>query len=620
MDALAGFTGAPADDLLDAMVASLSHRGQVTGDSQVRTQCASVARLQLSDEQPVGMAMDRRQLTMDRVTIAISGFITRLDREPDRRSISLSALITEYQTSGIAAISRLQGEAIIVIADEANDVSHVVRLGSGARTIFYAKHTDTASATSRWLIASEPKAITSLPTFRTRIRPAAIAQYLAFSFVPGSGTMLENVYELPAGYAVSLLPGGSCRLTNLFPFENDEWDPSSDKSSDEHWIAETRRVIGDAVARRLPAGEPVGVFLSGGLDSSIVAAEVARQHDHRVMTYAIHFGKDYPNELPFARSVAERLGTEHHEVLVNPKQFAPRLRQMVWHLDDPIGDPITQPNFELARRVSQDVRYVFNGEGGDPLFGGPKNLPMMMRHWYGVHREPGFREKAYLASYRRAYEECSRVLHPRIREQIDPSRDLEAVLVPFFQQTSVRSFLNKLMSINIRLKGAHLILPKVERMLTASRLTPLAPLFDEELVRASFRMPPRMKLRAGDEKWVLKRAYEDDLPSEVITRPKSGMRVPVHFWFRGEMRRLAKKTLTSRHVRDAELFDTERIGQLLRYDIEEGAGRYGMRIWMLLTFELWRRVVVDRDMTGISLTKPEWADPRKSEELPSGGY
>ena len=84
---------------------------------------------------------------------------------------------------------------------------------------------------------------------------------------------------------------------------------------------------------------------------------------------------------------------------------------MVWHLDDPIGDPITQPNFELARRVRQDVRWVFNGEGGDPVFGGPKNIPMMLQHWYGVSREHNFREKAYLASYRRAYDECTRVLH-----------------------------------------------------------------------------------------------------------------------------------------------------------------------------------------------------------------
>ncbi|MDV6032154.1 MAG: asparagine synthase [Phycisphaera sp. RhM] len=604
MDALVGFTGPPSETLLRSMIATLMHRGKAPGEVFLQSSHASLARLQLSDDHAVGLRLDRREVVDDDVTLLVCGFLTRGGNESAGGSVALSGLIAEYRARGIAALSRLQGAAIVAIADETAGALHVARIGAGVRTVFYGRYNDMSAVTSRWLVASEPKAITSAPGFAAEIRPAAIAQYLAFSFVPGHGTMLKDVYELPAGHAVTLGRDATSELTNLFPFEEDEWDGRGDGDDHRHWVAESRRVISDAVARRLPSGEPVGIFLSGGLDSSIVAAEVVRQHSDRVLTYAIHFGKHYPNELEFARSVADRLGTEHHEVMVNPRQFAPRLRQMIWHLDDPIGDPITQPNFELARRVSQDVRYVFNGEGGDPLFGGPKNLPMMMQHWYGVPREPGFREKAYLASYRRAYEEWSRVLHPRIRDQIDPERDLESILAPFFQQSSVRSFLNKLMAINIRLKGAHLILPKVERMLAASGLTPLAPLFDEELIRLSFQMPPRMKLRSGDEKWVLKRAYEDDLPREVIARPKSGMRVPVHYWFRGEMRRLAKKTLASRHAREAEWFDPDRIRQLLRYDIEEGAGRYGMRLWMLMTFELWRRVVVDRDLTGVSLKTP----------------
>lgn len=592
MDALVGFTGPPCEDLLRRMIATLPHRGEICERSQYQTSAASLARLHRSADRTPGVDLEQRTLTQDGITIHVCGLVTRYAGGRGERSIPLGRLLDDYRQRGLTVLGGLHGAAIVAVID--GNQMHIVRVGAGARSVFYGRCLDHAG-TFRWLIASEPKAITIVPSFDCRIRPAAIAQYLSFSFVPGNDTMLEDLFELPAGHAVTLQQNGSCCLKNLFPFEQDEWSESSGCDDSRYWISESRRVIAEAVARRLPAGEPVGVFLSGGLDSSIVAAEVARQHDHRVITYAIHFGEDYPHELEFARSVADRLGTEHHEVLIDPTQFVPRLRQMVWHLDDPIGDPITQPNFELARRACQDVRFVFNGEGGDPLFGGPKNLPMMMQHWYGVAREPGFRERAYLASYRRAYEEWSRVLHPNMREQIDPQRDLESILVPFFQHTSLRYFLNKLMAINIRLKGAHLILPKVERMLAASGLTPLAPLFDEQLIRLSFQMPPQMKLRTGDEKWVLKRAYEDELPHQVIERPKSGMRVPVHFWFRGEMRRLAKKILMSHRVRRAELFDMDRLRQLLRYDIEEGSGRYGMRIWMLLTLELWRRVVVEQE-------------------------
>lgn len=298
--------------------------------------------------------------------------------------------------------------------------------------------------------------------------------------------------------------------------------------------------------------------------------------------------------LEFARAVAQRCGTEHSEVLIRPKDFLPRLRRIIWHLDEPIGDPITVPNFELSAHVSQEVRWIFNGEGGDPCFGGPKNLPMLLHHWYGgLERTENFRERLYLASYRRAYDELWSLLSPEWQRLIDPKTDLEAILSPFFRPAYPMPFLNKLMAMNIRLKGAHLILPKVERMTSAWGLTALAPLFDERLIRLSFAMPPRLKLAGGIEKRILKLAYADALPEAVLTRPKSGMRVPVHYWFRGEMRRYARHLLQPRLIRQAGMFHPERVRQLLRYDIEGGTGRYGLRLWMLITFEIWRRLVVE---------------------------
>jgi asparagine synthase (glutamine-hydrolysing) len=181
------------------------------------------------------------------------------------------------------------------------------------------------------------------------------------------------------------------------------------------------------------------------------------------------------------------------------------------------------------------------------------------------------------------------------RQQVDPKTDLEALLTPFFQTAQPMPFLHKLMALNIRLKGAHLILPKVERMTGAWGLTALSPLFDERLIRLSFALPPRLKLAGGIEKLILKRAYAHDLPQAVITRPKSGMRVPVHFWFQGEMRRYARHLLDPRQIRKAGIFDASRLYQLLHYNLEEGHSRYGLRLWMLITFEIWRRLVVENE-------------------------
>ena len=253
------------------------------------------------------------------------------------------------------------------------------------------------------------------------------------------------------------------------------------------------------------------------------------------------------------------------------------------------------PNFELARIVGRDFGYVFNGEGGDPLFGGPKNVPMMLHHWYGGRgaEQPGHRERAYLSSYRRAYEELSHLLTPEFRKEIDAQRDLESVLTPYFVARSPRLLINKLSLINMRLKGAHLILPKVERTLGAHGITPLSPLFDEDLIDLSFRIPPRLKLDRGIEKVIMKRAFAGRVPQSVIDRPKAGMRVPVYHWMQKELKRYAHSTLSPKRLRGDGIFNEKRVKQLLDYRTEEGPGRYGIRLWMLITFQIWKEIVMD---------------------------
>ena len=405
--------------------------------------------------------------------------------------------------------------------------------------------------------------------------------------------MLEGIRELPPGHCLVRQTDGHVGTERYFRFEDVQRDPAQ-RLSEKDAVPAFRKALSRSVADRLTlvGDRPPAVFLSGGLDSSVVAAELVRQSGQKVKTYSLYFGERYPNELKYARLVAERLGTEHEEVLIQPQDFVGNLNDMVWRLDDPIGDPITMPNYELAKRVTAGTDFVFNGEGGDPCFGGPKNIPMLMLHWYGGQRGPLFREKAYLASYRRAYEELEHIFTPEFRRSLEVDA-LASQLTPFFECEHPRNYLDKLTAINIRLKGAHLILPKVERMLAASGLTPLSPLFSSEMIRLSFQIPSSMKLRRGSEKVVIKEAYRSLLPAAVIDRPKSGMRVPVHFWFRGELKKYAKKVLSPRELKSAGIFDHRRVKQLLNYSIEEGNGRYGMRLWMLLTFETWRRMVIE---------------------------
>ncbi len=570
MSALFGFSGAPDPALVERMGATLTHRG---AGRHPTVGPDGTAVFQGADQGGVAISADGQ------VRLVVAGLV--LSPPAEGRPIA-DVLLEAYLGRGTDGLESVRGGFIVAVWDR--DTLHLVRDGAGARTVYYGRHD------GRLFFGIEPKAVLAggLPR---RIRPAAVAQYLSFSFVPGAGTMLEGLFELPAGHRLTVAGAAEPVLHRWFRFEESEEDGDV---TDGQWVERFHALHADAIRQRMPANDPVAVFLSGGIDSSIVVAELAAQGVKPLPTFAIHFGPQYANELEFARAVADRCGADHEEVLVSPDGFVERLRKVIWHLDDPIGDPITVPNFELARHVSKHARWVFNGEGGDPCFGGPKNLTMMLHHWYGgVAREPRFRERRYLSSYRRAYAELAHLLTDDVRDQFDEQADLEAVLTPFFEAERPRSFLNKLMAINIRLKGAHLILPKVERMLGAFGVTPLSPLFDERIIEASFAMPGRLKVHGGVEKIALKRAYADALPPSVIQRPKSGMRVPVHFWFKDELRDYAKSILNPTDLRRVGIFKEDRVQQLLDYDIAEGQGRYGLRLWMLLTFEIWRRIVVE---------------------------
>lgn len=567
------------------MSALLEHRG-------ARLERRNVADLSAGLRVPVhgatGGAADRI-VTSGKSILAISGSIFSPGDEVDA---FLRDLLRRFESSVnrarlSAALLALNGFFALMFYDGRSGALRLVRDAAGERSLYF------GHSGRSFYFAVEPYAVLSVPGFPRRLRPAAVAEYLSFSFVPGLRTMLEDLYELPAGHYAEFDTRAPEKAPVVFRYFEPELLEQPPRESAEESVSAFRRTLEQCVADRRPASGRTGVFLSGGLDSTIVAGIVQKQSSAPVPAYSLHFGKKYANELDYARAAAQAIGCEHREIEIRPRSFLSRLVKMVRHLGEPIGDPVTVGNFELARQISGDVDFVYNGEGGDPCFGGPKNLVMMMQHWYGgVERDARFRARKYLASYQRCYAELHHIFAPEFRARWSDA-ELEDVLLPFFETERPSTFLKKLLSINMRLKGAHLILPKVERMTGAWALRPLAPLFDRRMVEASHTLPPELILHRSVEKIILKRAFADDVPLEIIERPKSGMRVPVFFWFQGELKRYARKILSRKEIRRAGIFDAERVQQLLRYDIEEGAGRYGIRLWMLLTFEIWRRLVLE---------------------------
>jgi asparagine synthase (glutamine-hydrolysing) len=491
-------------------------------------------------------------------------------------------LLATYAQWGTAGLAQADGMFALAIWDGTSLT--LVRDPVGARTLFYTR------AGQAWATASHLRPLRHWPALQARLNLAAVRNFLTFAYLPGVETLLEGVYELLPGQWVRLHSDG--RRASGFYWFPQEQTPVPD-APPEHYTGELRRRLEQITAAMLPANEDVGVLLSGGVDSSLVTALAARLHSRRPLTYSINFGEHLPNELAYSGLVASHCRTRHRVLTFSGKQIADSLAETVALLDCPVGDPLTVPNLLLARAAAADgLRVILNGEGGDPCFGGPKNLPMLV---YELQREcddPVARAETYLRSYRKCYELLPQILTVEAQHALRDAPPLERLVQPYLDAPQMHSYLNRLLLTNVRTKGAHHILTKVERITSSCGLEGRAPLFSRALVEYSFAIPPQLKLAGDVEKWALKQAVADLLPPQIIERPKSGMRVPVQHWLRGPLRDLAGDLLLGRRARERGIIRQAPIREWLR-----GEGmlwpRQGITLWILLTLELWVRSYVD---------------------------
>ncbi|MFJ7999875.1 asparagine synthetase B family protein [Streptomyces sp. NPDC096310] len=501
---------------------------------------------------------------------------------------------------GAAGIRLAEGMFALAVHDEGDLV--LIRDHVGARTLFYARADDS------WAASTSLRALRRWPALPTGLELAAVRSFLTFAYLPGEETLLRGVREVLPGRCLRLADDGT--LT-----EEHYWEPEErighglsaryegGDAPAEEYALKLRGLLEEATARRLPDAQAVAVLLSGGVDSSLVTALAAKLHAHPVHTYSISFGDELPNELGYSGLVATHCRTRHRVLSVSGAAVAARLAEAAALLDSPVGDPLTVPNLMLAEAVAADgPRVVLNGEGGDPVFGGPKNLPMLV---YEMQRgdiaggatedaadAADARENAYLRSYRKCFTDLPDLLTADALDALEglprPERFITPYLRPEARDGRMDHLLNQLLHCNLRTKGAHHILTKVERLTASQGVQGRSPLFDRRVVDQAFATPPRWKLNGDIEKWVLKEAVRDLLPATVVDRPKSGMRVPVQQWLGGPLRELAGDLLLGREARARGLFRQSTVRAWMK---GQGAllPRQGGKLWLVLTLELWLR-------------------------------
>jgi asparagine synthase (glutamine-hydrolysing) len=511
-----------------------------------------------------------------------------------------------YEEHGTAFPERLHGMFAVALWDARRERLVLTRDRLGKKPLLWTRLPDGSLA-----FASELKALLQLPEVRRELDLQALDAYLALQYVPGERTALREVHRLLPGHTL-VLENGSVTIERY-------WEPRVDEAvrPDEEWLERVRATVGAAVRRRLAADVPLGALLSGGIDSSIVVAQMAQALPGPVRTFAIGFaGEARYDERPYARAVAERWETTHEELVLDPdvREVLPRLART---LDEPLGDEAALPHYLVCEAARAHVTVALTGDGGDEAFAGYERYaahrlaariprPLARPGAALLRRLPAARLEPRSTPFRAArlldlaglppgerYGRLMEVFPRPLRELLwtdgarPPVRAAEELLGPV-GGGGVRG----LQALDVRTYLPGDLLPKSDLTSMAHSLELRSPLLDHEVVELGLSLPERLKLRGRQGKIALRRAFAADLPPEVAARGKTGFGVPISRWFREDLRGLARETLLGQPAADRGLFDGARVARLLR-DHAEGRAEHGHRLWTLLMLELWLREHVD---------------------------
>jgi len=466
------------------------------------------------------------------------------------------------------------------------------------------------------VFASEIKAVLADRRVPRRLQPGAIDAYLTFGYVPTPHTFFEGICSVPPGHVLVAAAGRA-------PEVHAYWRPRAAACDEvgrsplryEEAGAEVRRLLCDAVDKRLVADVPLGAFLSGGVDSSAVVALMARLSPRPVKTFTIGF-EDVEgfDERPYARQVSALFGTEHTEFVVNPDK-ADLIERLVWHHDQPFGDSSALPTFLLSELTRRHVTVALSGDGGDELFGGYERFaaalaaealgrvpaPLQRAAGRAAGRVPPTLFAGRAGSVHRMLRRVDAGLPgallawvsyipPERRDVLLPRRspwgeeDYERI----WADSSGASLLDRLLLLNLQTYLLDDLLPKMDRMSMAHGLEVRSPLLDDDLAEFALRLPPSFKVRGWSLKRVLKEAVRDLLPHELLHRRKRGFGVPLDRWFRTDLRAYTEGMLASSATRVGEHLDGPAARSLVAEHMG-GRASSGHGIWALLTLEVFLR-------------------------------
>jgi asparagine synthase (glutamine-hydrolysing) len=526
-------------------------------------------------------------------------------------------LVHLYEEYGDDLVTRLRGMFAFAIWDRRRRRLLLARDRIGKKPLYW------RSAGRSLSFGSELKALVQDPALPRAVDPVALHHYLTYQYVPAPWSIYRGIGKLPPGHLLTWQDGQyeTRRYWRL--------DCAPRRGEGEEEAAERlRELLLDATRVRMISDRPLGAFLSGGIDSSAVVAAMARQSGSRVKTFSIGFDDQTFDERRYARMLAERYDTDHHEMVVTQSALAV-LPTLTWHFDEPFADSSAIPSYYVAKMSREHVAVVLNGDGGDECFGGYRRYLALKRAAHvpavaalrpllgaagallkarrparsrlhdavravEVLGHPAPRRYARYLSYFTP-EQKDAIYTDAMRETlagVDSYRLVDDVFYASRADTDVGRVMD--VDTNTYLPGDLLV--KMDIATMANSVEARSPFLDHTIMEWAAGLPADLKIRSGTTKYLLKKAVADWLPAELIARPKMGFGVPLAAWLRTELRELSWDVLTDATARSRGFFRPEAVAGLLA---EHRAGRdHSSRLWALIQFELWHRMFLDAPAGG----------------------
>jgi asparagine synthase (glutamine-hydrolysing) len=585
MCGIAGVVGVPDAGLLERLAQALRHRGPDGGgvaldaEAGVGLVARRLAILDLAGgEQPMRSA-DRT------LTIAFNGEIfnapelrAELEREGHRFASDHSdteVVLALYERRGEDFLDALNGFFAFVVWDARS------RRLFGAVDRFGIKPLYLAEPGGGFAFASELKALLLVPGVRREVDPDSLFHYLSLRFVPGPRSILAGVHRLAPGSAFSYAVAERRLEVRRW------WRLGFRSAGAGDWRERVRAQLRESVRRWTLSDVPYAVSLSGGLDSSAIVGLLAEGGSGDLSTYSLGFGVD--DELPLARALAERWGTDHHELVVDADQLLDDLLAMVWALDEPYGGGL--PSWYVFRTMAEDVKVGLTGTGGDELFGNYRRFVPFERGRLARLRRNAVRRYHFEPSYYFTDAEKRELL-------LEPSaEDTAGLLQAVWDESDGRSPRDRVLELDVRTQLADEFLHMTDRFAMAHSLEARTPFLDHELVELVASIPPELRTDVDDPKRLLRESVADLLVPDQLGAPKRGFVLPLARWLRGELRPLAERLLSDDHLRRQGLFRPGLGDRLLRPHLG-GARDESERLWPVLMFQLWHLLYVEEGLTG----------------------